>query len=178
MITETLSGRLMHNVVFSAFLITCLSFIVLISKAQAGQVYPSNRISTEYTLHHREKPFVLYGKYINPASATFKNEAGIIGLDMVIQDNAYPVIEHVYPGTPAFLKGIQPGETLLRVDGVLTFGKSLPAIDELISNIPGTTVQLSLLNRQGNTRKVILTVIPLSALPDDLKSPFSSFISE
>jgi predicted metalloprotease with PDZ domain len=140
---------------------------------QAGHTHPSNRVETEYSLHHREKPFVLHGRYVNPGSPAFKNDIGIIGLRMFIENKQYPVIEEVYPGTPAAIGGILAGETVLSVNGVNTFAKSLPTVDRLLSGQPGDSMRFSVLSRSGQVRTVYLTIMALSALPEKLRMPFA-----
>jgi len=98
-------------------------------------------------------------------------ELGIIGLDMAIRPHRWPLVQAVFPGTPAASRGIQAGDVILAVDGISTQGKNDQQVDAMISDVPGTLVRLSI-QRDERLLDVNLTVAPKSQLSVQQRRPF------
>jgi len=69
---------------------------------------------------------------------------GIIGIKFVMTFGRPPVINRVFPGTPASDKGLMPSDIIIAVDGVPTFGLSQNEVYNMIIGTPNTPVTLSL----------------------------------
>lgn len=119
---------------------------------------PDNKSFTIQETYREAKPF-------------YVNERGIVGLDMLIQPNHYPVVERIFKGTPAYNQDVRIGDTILAINGVRAIDKSLWQVDQMISDIPGEVVTLTIL-RDGKLRKIDLTVMPLSEATFAVKSTF------
>lgn len=98
-------------------------------------------------------------------------EPGIVGLDMAIRPQSWPLVQEVFPGTPAADRGVQVGDVILAVDGISTQGKSDQQVDVMISDIPGTPVRLSI-QRGERLIEVTLTVAAKSQLTAQQRRPF------
>jgi C-terminal processing protease CtpA/Prc len=123
------------------------------------------------------KPFVIRETYRESALETSKttDDKGIVGLDMLVEPDQYPVVQRVFRGTPAQTQGIRVGDTILAINGVRTLHQSLWQLDALISDVPGDVVTLTIL-RDGKLRKFGLTVMPLSEANASVQSNFSGFM--
>lgn len=73
---------------------------------------------------------------------------GVIGVRFVAMTGYPPVINTVFPNTPAAVVGIVPNDVILAVDGVPTSGLTRDECYDLIIGTPNTPVTLSL--RRGN----------------------------
>jgi predicted metalloprotease with PDZ domain len=100
---------------------------------------------------------------------------GVLGLDLAIRPKDYPVVKQVFAGLPAQQRGILPGDQILSVDGVSTWGESRERVDQQISDVPGTAVRFSI-KRNGQVRQVVVTVVALSQAPGHLKPFFSQML--
>jgi hypothetical protein len=69
---------------------------------------------------------------------------GIIGVKFIMAFGRPPVINRVFPGTPAFDQGLRPDDIILAVDGVPTFGLTKDEVYSMIVGTPNTPVQLSI----------------------------------
>lgn len=69
-----------------------------------------------------------------------------------------PIIEHPFPGTPAFKAGVRPGDAIRTVDGQGTRGRTLDEVVELVRGLRGTAVRLGL-ERDGRGGLVEVDVI-------------------
>ena len=82
--------------------------------------------------------------------------------------NGDTIVEHPFPGTPAFRAGVMPGDAIRVVDGKTTEGHSLNAVANLVRGIRGTVVRLGL-EREGENQLVELDVtrdsIPRPTVP-------------
>jgi C-terminal processing protease CtpA/Prc len=67
-------------------------------------------------------------------------------------ENGSPKIRFVLPGTPAAAAGIQPGWTLLSINGTNTAGRSLSECISLVRGEEGTWVRLKLVNPASSKR--------------------------
>ena len=85
----------------------------------------------------------------NLLESTAKRGIGIIGVRFVAMEGYPPVINTVFPGTPAYEKGLAPDDVIVAVDGVPTMGLTRDECYDLIVGTPNTPVTLSL--RRGGS---------------------------
>lgn len=121
------------------------------------------------------QPFVIHETYEQHADApeTHKASHGVVGLDLLIQQGRYPMVQGVFRGTPAATQGLLPGDMILAINGITTFGKNITQVDTMISDVPGDRVLLTV-QRGARLSQVRLTVAALDTLPSGLRSEFSS----
>jgi C-terminal processing protease CtpA/Prc len=100
-------------------------------------------------------------------ASTFEPEPanGIAGLDIKISPKQYPIVEAVFPQTPAEQAGLKAGDVLLQIDGHSTYKQSAAAVDIAISNIPGTPVHFHVLRKGQELLTVQLVIAPASPIP-------------
>lgn len=125
-----------------------------------------------------QKPFVIQETYRQETGRErqpYENERGIVGLDMLIEPNHYPVVQRIFKGTPAYAQGVKMGDTILAINGVRAINKSLWEVDRLISDVPGEVVSLIIL-REGKRRQVSLTVMPISEANVAVRSSFAGLM--
>ncbi len=122
------------------------------------------------------KPFVIRETYreSNVDTSSTADSKGIVGLDMLVEPDRYPVVQRVFKGTPAQTQGVRIGDTILAINGVRTLHQSLWELDAMISDVPGDVVTLTIL-RDGQLRKFGLTVMPLSEANASVRNNFSGF---
>jgi C-terminal processing protease CtpA/Prc len=116
------------------------------------------------------KPFVIQETYREALPET--SDKGVVGLDMLIEPNHYPVIQKIFKGTPAHAQGIRVGDTILAINGERTVNKTLREVDLLISDIPGEVVNLIIL-RDGKPKKYSLTVMSLGQANSAVRASFT-----
>lgn len=102
---------------------------------------------------------------------------GIVGLDMLIHSQRYPVVQYVFPHTPADRQGIRAGDTLLAVNGVQLLGKSRAQVDAMIPDVPGERVSF-VIARDGRLHEVTLTVMALSEVAQQSRSALSAWMND
>lgn len=83
-----------------------------------------------------------------PLASQAQSSIGIIGVKFVATNGTPPMINQVFPGTPADEKGLRVYDRIVAVDGVPTAGLSKDEVFDLIVGSPGTSVTLSIL--RGN----------------------------
>ena len=96
-----------------------------------------------------------------PAPAVYEpppREKGIIGLDLRLVNGQYPIVQAVFRNSPAYLKGILPGDQIVSVDGVDAYGRSLSQVDAMISDVPGRKVEF-VIDRSGQKKRISVTVL-------------------
>jgi hypothetical protein len=98
---------------------------------------------------------------------------GIVGIDILIHPDRYPVIQAVFPGTPAQKAGLLPGDTIVAVNGIQTVDKSRSAVDRMISDRPGARVDFTIA-RHGEIRHISLAVMALEDLAAGLRTGFEA----
>jgi C-terminal processing protease CtpA/Prc len=105
---------------------------------------------------HAETTMVLSGS----VQEAVYQEMGIVGFDVAVIPNRYPVIKQVFAGTPAHSAGIRPGDVIMKINGRTTIGQSSRQIDQAISDVPGDELVLSLWRKEAvvNTRLVVASV--------------------
>ncbi len=90
-----------------------------------------------------------------------------VGMQIAMFEGA-PIVEHPFPGTPAFKAGVRPGDVLRTVDGKTTKGRTLDEVVDLVRGLRGTAVRLGL-EREGRHDLVELDVdrdtIPRPTVP-------------
>jgi S1-C subfamily serine protease len=92
-----------------------------------------------------------------------KPQHGIVGISFLIYPQDNPLIQEVFPNTPAARAGLRAGDRVVAINRQSTQGLSKEAVDEAISDVPGAKVNF-MVNRQGKIFSVTLTVESLDAL--------------
>lgn len=90
---------------------------------------------------------------------------GILGVKFVLTMGKPPVIHRVFPGTPASTLGMEPGDVIVAVDGVPTYGLAKEEVYDLIIGTPGTKVNVSIM-RSGDFRVFTCTRMDINDLTD------------
>jgi membrane-associated protease RseP (regulator of RpoE activity) len=139
----------------------------VVPRQPSGQVY----LDTDT----QRQPFQLREIYkhgvSSPQPKRQPSAHGIVGLDLLISSNRYPVVTGVFDGTPAERLGIQPGDTIVAVNGVQAIGKSRAQVDAMISDKPGESVDF-LVARGAALKRIRLQVESIDALSDYAKAGF------
>jgi len=102
---------------------------------------------------------------VKDLQADVESGIGIIGVKFVLFAGRNPVINRVFPLTPAFKSGIQPNDVIVAVDGVPTMGLSKEEVYDMIVGTPGTTVTLSV-QSSGDFRAVTMVRMDLNDITD------------
>jgi len=74
-----------------------------------------------------------------------KSNIGIVGFKFVLEPNKEPLINVVFPDTPAAKAHLQKGDRILAVDGVPTHGFDKEEIYQMVVGEPDTVVTISIL---------------------------------
>lgn len=90
---------------------------------------------------------------------------GIIGVKFVMFGQRPPVINRVFPGTPAAGVGLRIDDIIVAVDGVPTYGLTKEEVYDLIVGTPGTPVTLSV-SRKGEFLAVTMNRMDLNDITD------------
>lgn len=98
-------------------------------------------------------------------SAQVESGIGIIGVKFVLFAGRPPVINRVFPQTPAQEVGLRQNDVILAVDGVPTVGLTKEEVYDMIVGTPGTTVTLSI-NRDGDYMAVTMRRMDLNDITD------------
>lgn len=96
---------------------------------------------------------------------SIQSNIGIIGVKFLCQQGYSPVVNNVFPGTPAFTAGIVPEDVIVAVDGVPTQGLNREECYDLIVGTPNTPVTLSL-RHGGEFRAKTLTRMDFNDIKD------------
>jgi len=99
---------------------------------------------------------------------------GIIGVDLAIRPERYPLVRDVFRYSPAHFAGIRPGDIVMAVNGVSTQGRTSEQVDALISDKPGDLVTLSV-RRGESVRNMEVMVTSLANAHPELKRYFVSY---
>ena len=93
-----------------------------------------------------------FSYYLDPAEyqRQLNSYAGqYIGIGVEVTNNAdYPVIDSVFPGSPAAMAGVLPGDVIIKVDGHDVHGQNSDQTSNLIRGKAGTTVVITV-DRSG-----------------------------
>lgn len=98
-------------------------------------------------------------------NAQVQSSIGIVGVKFVTTTGHPPVINQVFPGTPAAEVGLSINDVIVAVDGVPTAGLSKDEVFDLIVGSPGTSVTLSI-RRRGDFHAVTCTRMDINLLTD------------
>jgi C-terminal processing protease CtpA/Prc len=90
---------------------------------------------------------------------------GIIGVKFSLSLGKPPVINRVFPGTPASTLGMQKDDVIVAVDGVPTYGLMKEEVYDLIIGSPGTKVNVSIM-RAGDFHVYTCTRMDINDLTD------------
>ncbi len=74
---------------------------------------------------------------------------GIIGVKFVLAFGRPPVINRVFPGTPAAVVGLRNNDVIVAVDGIPTYGLTKEEVYQMIVGSPGTPVTVTV-SRNGD----------------------------
>lgn len=100
-------------------------------------------------------------------NAQVESGIGIIGVKFVMFMGRPPVINRVFPLTPAAQMGLQVNDVIVAVDGIPTFGLTKEEVYDMIVGAPGSPVTLSI-KRAGDFMAVTMTRMDLN----DISDPF------
>lgn len=101
----------------------------------------------------------------NPLRAQAQTSVGIIGVKFIAQMGRPPVINEIFPNTPAEKVGLRISDMIVAVDGVPTSGLTKDEVFDLIVGTPGTAVSLSIL-RNGDYSAVSCVRMDINELLD------------
>jgi hypothetical protein len=76
-------------------------------------------------------------------TAIVQSGIGIIGVKFIMGFGRPPIINRVFPGTPAFEKGLRTNDIIIAVDGIPTFGLTKDEVYNMIVGTPHTPVTIS-----------------------------------
>lgn len=85
----------------------------------------------------------------NQMNLQTQRSIGIIGVKFVIAYGHPPVINRVFPGTPAAEAGLRINDIIVAIDGVPTYGLTKEECYDLIVGTPNTPVTLSVQTKAG-----------------------------
>ncbi|MBY0449508.1 MAG: PDZ domain-containing protein [Cyanobacteria bacterium] len=114
---------------------------------------------------------VLNPKLLPSAKIQANNEPGIVGIDLQIRVNQFPLLQRVFPNTPAAKAGLKPGDVVSKINGQSTKTLDIVTIDRLIPDRPGSLVKFEV-QRQGKPLEIPITVAPKSSLPGTVQQLF------
>lgn len=97
--------------------------------------------------------------------AQAESSIGIIGVKFVATAGKPPVINEIFPNTPADKVGLRVYDMIVAVDGVPTQGLTKDEVFDLIVGTPGTSVSISIL-RNGDYSSVTCTRMDINELLD------------
>lgn len=98
-------------------------------------------------------------------SGNAESGVGIIGVKFVMSMGRPPVINRVFPLTPAYKSGLQTNDVIVAVDGIPTVGLSKEEVYDMIIGLPGTEVTLSI-QRQGDYKSHTMLRMDLNDITD------------
>jgi len=102
-----------------------------------------------------------------PLTATVPSGIGIIGVKFVLAFGRPPVINRVFPGTPAYTEGLRNNDVIIAVDGVPTFGLTKEEVYQMIVGAPGTPVTVSV-SRNGDFTNRTMTRMDFNDITDPM----------
>ena len=97
--------------------------------------------------------------------ANAEGSIGIVGVKFVATLGKPPVVNEVFPNTPADRVGMRVSDMIVAVDGVPTSGLTKDEVFDLIVGTPGTQVSLSIL-RNGDYQVVNCVRMDITELND------------
>jgi hypothetical protein len=104
---------------------------------------------------------------VNPLNSMIEEGVGIIGVKFVLPDGHMPIINRVFPGTPAWQVGLRSQDVIVAVDGVPTLGLAKDDVYAMITGKPDTNVTISI-RRSGNFIAKTMRRMDFNDIPDPL----------
>jgi hypothetical protein len=101
----------------------------------------------------------------NSLNSFVQSGIGIIGVKFVLALGRPPVINRVFPGTPAWSNGLLINDMIVAVDGVPTFGLSKEEVYNMIVGTPGTPVTVTV-RRNGDFIPKTMTRMDFNDITD------------
>ena len=101
------------------------------------------------------------------AAANVPNGIGIIGVKFLLSFGRMPVINRVFPGTPAWTMGLHARDIIVAVDGVPTLGLSKEDVYGMIVGKPDTEVTISI-RRDGDFIAKTMKRMDFNDIPDPM----------
>ena len=101
------------------------------------------------------------------AALTVPNGIGIIGVKFLLSAGRMPLINRVFPGTPAWNMGLRARDIIVAVDGVPTLGLSKEDVYGMIVGKPDTEVTISI-RRGGEFVAKTMKRMDFNDIPDPL----------
>lgn len=127
---------------------------------KSGRLMTGARKGQQDTLRARVKD-----ENSSPLKSQAESSIGIIGVKFIAQFGKPPVINEIFPNTPADKVGLRISDMIVAVDGVPTSGLTKDEVFDLIVGTPGTSVSLSIL-RNGDYSAVSCTRMDINELLD------------
>ncbi|MDR3614561.1 MAG: PDZ domain-containing protein [Candidatus Obscuribacterales bacterium] len=107
------------------------------------------------------------GASVNPLDSMIERGVGIIGVKFVLPTGRMPIINRVFPGTPAWQVGLRSQDIIVAVDGVPTLGLAQQDVYAMITGKPDTNVTISI-RRSGNFIAKTMKRMDFNDIPDPL----------
>jgi len=107
------------------------------------------------------------GASVNPLDSMIHEGMGIIGVKFVLPNGHMPIINRVFPGTPAWQVGLRSQDVIVAVDGVPTLGLAKDDVYAMITGKPDTDVTISI-QRSGNFIAKTMKRMDFNDIPDPL----------
>ena len=119
-----------------------------------------------------QKPFSLGDKSVTLKSEvqqpyTIERSVGIIGIKFMKMGGDPPLVNRVFPGTPAYKMGFSVNDSIVAVDGVPTYGLTKDECYDLIVGTPNTPITVTLLHR-GNFEVKNMMRMDFNEIPDPM----------
>jgi hypothetical protein len=99
------------------------------------------------------------------AATNVPNGIGIIGVKFLLSFGRMPIINRVFPGTPAWTMGLKAADVIVAVDGVPTLGLSKEDVYGMIVGKPDTEVTISI-RRNGDFIAKTMKRMDFNDIPD------------
>lgn len=99
------------------------------------------------------------------AANNVPNGIGIIGVKFLLSFGRMPIINRVFPGTPAWTMGLKAADVIVAVDGVPTLGLSKEDVYGMIVGKPDTEVTISI-RRNGDFLAKTMKRMDFNDIPD------------
>lgn len=99
-------------------------------------------------------------------STQVQSSIGIIGVKFVMYSGRPPVINRIFPGTPAAGSDLKLKDVIVAVDGIPTFGLTKDEVYDMIVGTPGTPVTLSVRSPGDDFRVVTVKRMDINMLTD------------
>lgn len=98
---------------------------------------------------------------------TIDRSIGIIGIKFLKVGERPPLVNRVFPGTPAYKVGFSVDDTIVAVDGVPTSGLTKDECYDLIVGTPNTPITVTLMHN-GNFEVKNMLRMDFNEIPDPL----------